>query len=831
MKNNTHFRRVASLALAGAMLAGLLAGCGSKDSGAGLSEYVYVPKYTELPKDVTEINSPTLAGDMVYFTMTGYVHKDGTPATAAEEASMKGAASATDTGTDGADLLQRIVLCGIKKDGTGFAKLADYQQKQIPDSDYAYSAINKIAADAQGNLWVAEEFSKTIYDLPAGFDMKTQDPSDYYKGDERHLYLRKLSNTGKELSNVDLAALTGAQTQTGGSDNDGASVSVNDMRIAKDGNICIADNGMNKVYVLSADGKLLCSLAPENNGYISALVTLKDGSIGAAVSDQNGKTAVRQINAAAKTWGQSTDIDVGVYQTGSGGKQYDFSYNDGNTLYGYDLAAKKNEGIVTWINSDIDGNSVSFAQLLDDGNIFVIAGNSSDVVMQASSTMNAGSSDGSGDPIQFVMLTKTPRKDVKQKTTLTLATMYLDYNVKKEILNFNKKSDSTRIEVKDYSEFNTSDDYTAGITKLSTEMVSGNIPDLLDVSSLPYRQYAAKGLLEDLYPYLDKDSSYKRDALVPSVLKATESNGKLYILPSGFSIVSLAGSAKTLGSDMGWTMAEMQAVLKQHPEADYPFGAYMTRKDILDSLTMLNMDSYIDWQTGKCSFDSDGFKGLLNFAKSFPENTPDASNEDNQKLFDDSAMVRDGRQIMTFATISDFDYYQQLKYQFGGDVVFKGLPSEDKKGNIVMLTGGLAMTSSCKDKDAAWQFIRRVLSDDYQENGSWGLPITQKAYNDKLAKAMKQDYETDENGKQVPTAHGSYSGPDGQQVDYYALTQADADQINKVVASAVRTVSLDQTVTNMIDEEAAYFFKGEKTVDQTAQIVQSRMNVYVNEQK
>ena len=41
--------------------------------------------------------------------------------------------------------------------------------------------------------------------------------------------------------------------------------------------------------------------------------------------------------------------------------------------------------------------------------------------------------------------------------------------------------------------------------------------------------------------------------LVPSILKATETNGKLYILPSGFSIVSLAGSSKTLGSDMGWT--------------------------------------------------------------------------------------------------------------------------------------------------------------------------------------------------------------------------------------------------------------------------------------
>ena len=100
-----------------------------------------------------------------------------------------------------------------------------------------------------------------------------------------------------------------------------------------------------------------------------------------------------------------------------------------------------------------------------------------------------------------------------------------------------------------------------------------------------------------------------------------------------------------------------------------------------------------------------------------------------------------------------------------------------------------------------------------------------------LESAMKQDYETNENGKQVPVARGSYTSPDGQQVDYYALTQEDADKIKAVVDSATHTVTLDQNVTNMIDEEAAYFFKGEKTVDQTADIIQSRMNVFVNEQK
>ena len=390
MKNTIQFRRTASFVLAAAMLSGLLAGCGGKNKEAGLSEYVYVPTYSDLPKEVTELNSPVLTGDTVYFSMTAYVHKDGTPATAEEAAGMSSAASATDTTTDSSNLLPRIALASVKKDGTGFAKLADYQQKQIPEGDYSYTGINKLAADAQGNIWADEEFTKTNYDLPAGFDANTQDPTEYYKGEERHIYIRKLSNTGKELMVVDLAQLVGKTAQT--DDNGAPAISVSDMRIGKDGNIYIADSGMNKVYVLSGDGKLLCSLEPDQNVYINTLITFKDGGVGIVSSDQNGKSTIRQINAAGKTWGQSNELTVNISDASAGSKDYDFCYNDGSSLYGYDIAAKKNESIVTWINSDVDGNTISFCRLLDDGNIFAITGGSGDMVMEGSSAMSAETS-------------------------------------------------------------------------------------------------------------------------------------------------------------------------------------------------------------------------------------------------------------------------------------------------------------------------------------------------------------------------------------------------------------------------------------------------------
>lgn len=43
------------------------------------------------------------------------------------------------------------------------------------------------------------------------------------------------------------------------------------------------------------------------------------------------------------------------------------------------------------------------------------------------------------------------------------------------------------------------------MTKLNTEILSGNVPDIFVTTDLPIAQYAAKGLLRDLYEFIDAD--------------------------------------------------------------------------------------------------------------------------------------------------------------------------------------------------------------------------------------------------------------------------------------------------------------------------------------
>ena len=67
------------------------------------------------------------------------------------------------------------------------------------------------------------------------------------------------------------------------------------------------------------------------------------------------------------------------------------------------------------------------------------------------------------------------------------------------------------------------------------------------------------------------------------------------------------------------------------------------------------------------------------------------------------------------------------------------------------------MTTACKDKDAAWGFIRSLLSEDVQLQQT-GFPMPNSAFDKKAADAMKQEYVTDENGNTVVFSETNLTG-------------------------------------------------------------------------
>ena len=164
----------------------------------------------------------------------------------------------------------------------------------------------------------------------------------------------------------------------------------------------------------------------------------------------------------------------------------------------------------------------------------------------------------------LVVLEQVDPATLPQKQELTLACFGLNWNLRPMIVDFNRSQDEVRIVVKDYSEVMTTggnmteassvDAYSSALQKLNTEILSGNVPDLLDTSSLPTERYAAKGLLKDLWPMIDADTELGRDKLMAHLFDTMSIDGKLYQITYTFIIQTSAVNGAIADGLTSWTL-------------------------------------------------------------------------------------------------------------------------------------------------------------------------------------------------------------------------------------------------------------------------------------
>jgi len=821
-------KKTLCLIMALAMVFGLLSACGGGDGKTDTEtpEYTYVPTYTELGSDIGYVYNTVVSGGLIYVAgevegeeiVEEYPSYDENGNPILDEEGNPVMEEYTYTRTEPA-------MFTVNIDGTDFKRMESYTAPEFPEEAEGGSFwINNLCSVPNGGVAVVENvyYSIPVYGEDGG-DTAAEDtpvatgaplaatssdisvdapapdtsgqPMDYQYVEKYNL--RVFDASGAQTFCAELSSLIESEDY----------FYVSAFAVAGTGEAVLMANG-NAIYVLNADGSLKGSIDTSDlsNG-ISNFVTLGNGSVAALVYGEDyAAFDLRPVDTAAMQLGEATaSLPTDAYSARPSGGGYDFCYNKGESFYGYKLADGSEEKLVTWINCDVNSNNVTSPYITEEGNIVCLSSEYSNT--------------GDGATTYFITLTKTPYDQVPQKTTLTLACVYLGYDIKNQILDFNRKSSDYRIEVRDYSEFNTEDDYSAGYTKLITEIGSGAVPDIMLTDGLPIETFGAKGLLADLWPFIDADEELGgRAGVVEPVFNALSQDGKLYEISSSFYITTIAGPASIVGTEPGWTYEEMYAALDQMPEGCELFSLGTTRSDVFSSICMLNLSRFVDWTTGECSFDSDDFISLMEFANRFPE-TFDWEHHEWTNEDSDAYRIKEGRQLLVTLSLSDpysYNYYSEM---FNGDMALKGFPDVPGSGAVFNMNGtGLAIASTCKNQDAAWSFVRTLLTREYQENYTYGFCTNRELCEENIQSMVGESYY-------------SYDQVTGEEKEII-FTQENADLITDLInnTSMVADYNTSQ-INDIINEEVAYYFSGEKTAQDVAATIQNRVSIYVNEQR
>lgn len=807
--NKTAAKRTACILTAGmmALSTGLFTACGDKNQGSGSNSAVVdqsealktlAYKVTDVPINFELSGNVTCKNNLFYSVSTVY-------------------------NNEGDNYFSDSSI--VVFDASGNTVLTIPAFKQTDPNEYAYISGDVYADDA-GNITFVLSYNK--YD----------DEGNSESSNTLYTY----DSTGNLVSSVDLSKVI---TQE---DNDNNRY-FNSYIVDAQGNIYI--NLSTCIRVCDKSGNVLFT-TPESNGdneWINGLIFTNSGVPAVykySYSDTGSSAKLVEIDLNAKGYGKEYELGSSINTIYSGSGDY-LCYSSSDTgIMGVRADNLQTESVLNLLNLGIDNSNMSSIAVNSDGSFVTVSNNYSGITTTTLS-----------------IITPIDSSEVKEKKVLTLGCFYIDWNIRSQIAEFNKTNEDYTIYATSYSESNDTSDYTAALTKFNNEILAGNVPDILLISSgMPYNSYASKGLFADLYEFMDKDDVYNRDAFMPNVLKAMEKDGKLYEITPSFTVQTYAAKKSLVGDATSLTMDQANQILASMPE-----GATLTN----DSQTMtasnflstaITFSNFVDYTNATCNFDSPEFKAILETAKKYPaEIDYDALYNDNPNYWmEQETACRENRALLYSVYFNDFSIYTNTRdAYFGEDISFVGFPgsgASNATGSIISTGSEIAVSSKSKYKDGAWEFIKLVLDNAVgeQDSGNYGVAITSDASvaeaADEAVKRLTSQYyglpvvksQLQALGQQA-TIPQTYTDTDGtvQQVDntYYVgntevkvnlITQ---DEVNMLIDyfSTVDTIArYDESLTDIINEEANAYFKGTKSVDEAASLIQSRASIYLSEQ-
>ena len=505
---------------------------------------------------------------------------------------------------------QAPVLCRVPLDGGEAETLAEYQPPEGDEDTYLGFVGPVLGGD--GKLWVWAQRIASGYDLPEDFDPETDIKGNYFTGTTETFQMCQLDpETGKELKTVDITAAMGELK----------AMFFNGMAVDGNGTIYLSDQ--KRVLAVDGQGQVLFSLKASLAGGLliggagGTLAVTPEGAVAALTSQPGDKIEVRSIDFEAKDWGtERYAIQPGVTELYHGSGECLFYFIKSDVIYGMIPGEELPQRLLSWGDVRLESpSSVRCFALQEEGQAAIFT------------SVHAPGTDVYEDRLQVTKL--LPTEDAPQDDRVKLVYGMIGDNIfaRQRVKLFNGKSKEYYIEVRDYAEGMLGDQETDGpyyqgaITRLYAEIAQGKTPDILD-ETIPLEALAKQGVLEDLWPWIDQDPDISRDTVMSHVLECAEVNGKLPRICGGFAIETAVAGAEVAGDRTGWTMEEMQAAYGgQMPEL-YFGGTWDSRlvqatfnrfdqKSTLYNLVRMNLDYYVNWETGECFFDGEDFKALL----------------------------------------------------------------------------------------------------------------------------------------------------------------------------------------------------------------------------
>lgn len=351
--------------------------------------------------------------------------------------------------------------------------------------------------------------------------------------------------------------------------------------------------------------------------------------------------------------------------------------------------------------------------------------------------------------------------------------------------------------------------------RILIELSQGKGPDILFVTQEDMYMLEEKGLLLDIEELILQDV---REQLLPGALELGTVDERLLGIPVGVLAETLVTAGDIWPEDT-WRLedlielmdeGELTGAIRNLP--DRMMGRYTT-----PSLTVLSLVNYsltdsflIDWEDRKCHFDDERFIRLLELTATDMSGVP-TNTED---------WLNGGKDILCgyFLYGSDFiDFFVHLEAENGRII---GYPTEGDCGSYLKADGGglLVVNANSERTEAAACFLDNLLGEELQSKiNLTGLSVRKLSPEDYIVE--------DESGILRFMSDSRYS----TEIPVFQDGSTSFHRAKIFLESCVATPHRYSQITMIIAEELDAMYAEQRSPRTTAEIINSRIQLYLDE--
>lgn len=461
-------------------------------------------------------------------------------------------------------------------------------------------------------------------------------------------------------------------------------------------------------------------------------------------------------------------------------------------LFAYDAESGDSVKLFEWLDVNINYDRLCAVLMTEEGGAFCL-----------------GIDDKTGT-IFADMLTPVSEAELPEKTVLTVgitSTGGFDWD---KILEFNRNNEEYYLKAVFYTDEENGGVFGTGAQKLALDVTTGAAPDIYQIDDIPAETFARRGAFCDLTPLIEHDLG--ENALYKPFADKISIDGKIYEAYSDFVLVTVVGLEKSVGTADDWSFDKLRAAYAALPPGAAAFDDGGTAEFILNELLSGGIYDFVDFEHAACNFESGEFASMLEFAAAA------AGNEHEGESF---AAMENGELLLSTAYVYEPGLYSLYRaHSTDEEVSFVGYPSKSGGVTLMCAGGGFAISAASAHKEAAWEFIKPLLTDEYQSNRleQMGFPTNAAAFEKYLA------------AEKAPPVGGGTAYHYGSGVNFDSVTEQERQELRELIDGAAFARDSDYAdIISIIREESAHFFAGNCSAEDCAARVQGRVGILLSE--